>query len=249
MAKYTMCRSDVAGKVSVIYTLSHPETGEVRYVGVTSQKTTKRLQDHIKDARRHRRSWTHKWILSLLDAGVAPDMAVIETVPGGGDRAGAERRWIAHYRAAGARLTNLTDGGEGAFGYQMTPEARAYISAHRKAYGITPETRAKMLEGRKLVFATPEFRAKLSETRKRTAVFGRKHSPEVRAKMAAKQKAMFKANPSPNVGKKGAAHPLARAVIVDGVEYPTQVAAAKALGISQSGVFARIKRGRAFYAD
>ena len=52
-------------------------------------------------------------------------MDIIETGSGEG-WVEAERRWIAFYRASGARLTNDTDGGDGAPG-RGTPEVRSAI--------------------------------------------------------------------------------------------------------------------------
>jgi group I intron endonuclease len=243
-----MRRCDLEGKASVIYTLNHPVTGEVRYVGYTTQANPRmRLRGHISDARNKRHAYVQKWVASLLAEGLEPVMVVIEEVPADGDRVEAERRWIAHFRAAGARLANLTDGGDGCSGYVMTPEARAYISAHRKASGITPENRAKMAAAAKLVFESPEYRAKLSAMRQgeNTAMYGKKHKPETLVKMSAARKA----NPSGNAGKAGAANAWARAVIVDGVEYPTVTAAAEALGLTQPAISQRIRRGKASYAD
>ncbi len=94
----------------VIYVLKDPRTQAVRYVGFTSKNPARRLRAHIeKAAREGGRTLKHKWLASLAECGLAPDLEIAES--GVGDTwAEAERRWIAHYRANGARLVNVTDG-------------------------------------------------------------------------------------------------------------------------------------------
>lgn len=113
-----------------IYTLSDPRTLEVRYVGMTTKSLDVRLGGHLRTAhleKNHRA----RWIRSLKNAGLVPVITEIEVVPVE-QHAEAERRWIAAYRAQGARLVNATDGGDGTFGHKMSPEARKRISDSKK---------------------------------------------------------------------------------------------------------------------
>jgi group I intron endonuclease len=245
MAAYTMFRSDLIGKPSVIYILVHPITREVRYVGATTQEPDRRMREHICDARRRAKSYVHRWILSLLDAGLKPEMIVVQKVPATGDRVKAERKWIAIYRKQGARLANLTEGGDGCPGYKMSDEGRAYISACRKASGISKENRAKMQAAAKLVFESEEYRAKISgRSGALNPRFGTKHTPETKAKMSAKRKA----NPSGSAGKAGGQNAWARAVIIGDTIYATVTIAAKELGLTQPAISQRLRKGTAFYA-
>lgn len=118
-----------------IYVLIDPRSNEVRYVGWSSDVRA-RFGAHLREAKRAR---THKerWIAGLLAAGLRPICEVVETGLGEG-WADAERRQIADYRAAGARLTNATDGGDGISGYRATPEYRARLSAMRKGRPASP---------------------------------------------------------------------------------------------------------------
>jgi hypothetical protein len=95
--------------VGHIYGLLDPRTGELRYVGRTRQALQRRLLHHLQS-----KDQTHRtaWIQSLVRDGVRPEIILIEEVPVLESPA-AERRWIANYRSAGARLVNCTDGGEG----------------------------------------------------------------------------------------------------------------------------------------
>ncbi len=63
-----------------------------------------------------------------------PDVIILETLAPNEDWAASERRWIALYRANGARLLNRTDGGEGLAGHKFagTEHARKIAEAMRK---------------------------------------------------------------------------------------------------------------------
>jgi transposase len=76
---------------------------------------------------------------------------------------------IAKYVAEGARLTNLTSGGEGVRGAVRTAEHNRKIGAAQKGKVISAETRAKLSASRKGIRPSPEVRAKLSEKRKGTS--------------------------------------------------------------------------------
>lgn len=95
-----------------------------------------------------------------------------------------ERALIAECRAAGERLTNCTDGGEGASGAKRTEETKRLLSEANKGKRLgmkaSPETRAKQSAVRKGRKQPPEAVA-------RVAAFhtGRKRSAETLAKMSA----------------------------------------------------------------
>lgn len=91
-----------------IYTLSHPETGEVRYVG-KANNAAKRLKDHLREVR----STTplYCWIAKLRRAGLVPKMDVA-CVTVAGEWQSVERAMIEQGRADGLRLLNVADGGD-----------------------------------------------------------------------------------------------------------------------------------------
>jgi hypothetical protein len=123
-----------------IYTLSDPRTNEIRYVGFTTQGAKERLRRHIWESLKYRRSHRHRWVNSLINAGVVPIINVIESGSGDGWSA-VERKWIAFYRSSGARLVNFTDGGEGALA-RGTAEYRSGIRRKQIA-STTPEQRSE----------------------------------------------------------------------------------------------------------
>jgi hypothetical protein len=114
-----------------IYTLSDPDTGQVRYVG-RSRNARRRLYDHVAKARSTgRTARVYCWIRSLLARGVLPMVEVVEVCPAD-QWAERERFWITSLRASGVDLTNLNDGGYGP--WDVHPETRARLSAATAAW-------------------------------------------------------------------------------------------------------------------
>lgn len=161
-----------------IYTLHDPRDPPLtRYVG-WARIPGRRYKGHLRDARNGRdKTRCGFWKRSLLAAGVLPVMTVIESGTGSGYVA-AERRWIAYYRSlCGGKLTNLTDGGDGTLGYQMTPDQRAKISAARRGTKATPAARAAMSAAHLGYKHTPDQTAKIAAANR-----GRHQPEEERAK-------------------------------------------------------------------
>lgn len=113
----------------------------VRYVGLTTNKITRRLWEH-KYASREPRTPVNCWINAHGEAGVlAREIDKAETIEELRDR---ERFWIAHYREIGQADLNLAAGGEGPSGVKLSAE---HIEAIRRAnLGSTKseETRRKL---------------------------------------------------------------------------------------------------------
>jgi len=91
-----------------------------------------------------------------------------------------ERGIIKCLKKAEVKLTNFTDGGEGASGRVATSETRAKISVAKMGKNISAETRAKMSAAKMGKTHSAETRAKLS-----VAHMGKTLSAETRAKMSA----------------------------------------------------------------
>lgn len=172
-----------------IYALADSE--EVRYIGwtVDPRRRLRRHLDTAKTGKLHRECW----IRSVVQAGGQIQMYVLEE--GEGDWAEAERRWIAHYREMGARLTNLTDGGEGVSGLVFSEETRQRLREHAIARGcehllrlarerigkpghkLGPEHVEKLRQLNRERIWTPEMRRKVSQTVSRIQK-GRKFSEQ-----------------------------------------------------------------------
>ena len=122
--------SPIAAEPTFIYCLRHPVTREVRYIGKTVDLKIRKKSHHQLGKTR-----CDNWKRSLLAEGLWPDTEVLETVPIGANWVEREQHWIAHFKAQGASLTNLTAGGEGTHGRVITD---AYREKLRKAFTGRP---------------------------------------------------------------------------------------------------------------
>lgn len=165
----------------LIYTLSHPETGEVRYVGKTTQGLKKRLNGHMKKAKEAIRIGKNNrhlinWINSLPSEPVIED---IEGCSNDQELKEAEIFYISYFRFLGIRLVNATEGGEGTVGYKHTEETKKKIATASTGRLHTTEAKKKLSiahTGKKLLDST---KVKLSEIN-----MGKKLSEEAKAKMS-----------------------------------------------------------------
>lgn len=133
----------------VIYGLYDPRTDELRYVGKTSVALHLRLARHLRD---RRRSYKVSWIQSLKRRGLKPTIRELEKTTAAGWQE-AEQRLISHYRASGARLTNLESGGRGGHTVDSTVKEKMRASQLRRlqmlreqheGIAASPSTRNKL---------------------------------------------------------------------------------------------------------
>jgi len=132
-------------KPTSIYICCDPVTHEPRYVGKTVRKVEHRIRNHVS---RSFNTHASRWFNKVKN----PYYFVVEIVPPGGDWIEAEQFWIAYMKSLGARLTNMTVGGEGLTGRDMPEEVREKIGAAnrgQKRGPLSPETCAKMSESRR----------------------------------------------------------------------------------------------------
>lgn len=96
-------------KLIKIYTLSHPITKEIRYVGYTTMILENRLKLHINHAKVRKPNHRINWINSL------PSIPLIEEVDSGfyEDRIWLEIMYISLFKSWGFKLVNGTIGGDG----------------------------------------------------------------------------------------------------------------------------------------
>lgn len=131
--------------ISGIYGLLDPETGHLRYIGV-SKDINKRYRQHCnlkpygnKDSKTHLVFW-------LKSLNKYPELVILEQCPLN-QIYESEIFWIAYYKSLGCKLVNHTLGGEGMLGYNHTLEARKKIGEASKIYMVgkkaSPETKEK----------------------------------------------------------------------------------------------------------
>jgi hypothetical protein len=152
---------------------------------------------------------THKahWVKSVVDAGFKPIILILEEFECETGLNEAEQFYIAYFRFLGCKLTNATDGGEGARGHRASEVTRAKMSERRRGRKFTDSHKTAIstaLQGHPVSDAVREklsevhtgnkycvgrelsevSRAKMSESVKRTSwIKGKKLSDTVRAKM------------------------------------------------------------------
>lgn len=95
---------------------------EFRYVGKTPYSIEERLIKHIREAKSGKKTYKCDWIRKLLKENATPVAVLIDSVPLF-QWIFWEKYYIKHYKDSGHRLTNATDGGEGASGYKHTKES------------------------------------------------------------------------------------------------------------------------------
>lgn len=154
-------------RLTTIYALCDPVTSEVRYIG-KSVNIKNRYKEHCKS---NKDTYSSCWIRSLKP--LRPLLIELEVVPDGWVE--AEQFWIAYFKGLGARLTNLTLGGEGMVGYKATEETCRKMSilsmgnrygagnTNRLGYTTPEETKLKIsmaLKGN--IVVSDETRVKMS---------------------------------------------------------------------------------------
>lgn len=223
-------------KKTFIYCLKHPETDEIRYIGKTIQKLSYRLAQHLTEKSNHKRA---NWIKSLLNKNLKPVIELI-TICDWADSAKIEIALIKEYKDKGFRLTNMTDGGDGALGYITSEETK-------KKQSIAQKTR--FLNGAKHPMLgkthTKEAKEKISKTHK-----GVKRSDSFREK---RRQIMLGHKKSPKTIEKVRQHHLIKVVqldknyklikLYDGIVY------AKQEGFNEKGIINCAKKRQKFYKN
>jgi hypothetical protein len=165
----------------IVYALSHPVTGEVRYIG-KSERGLRRPKEHGKCYHYKRLSHTplYRWIQKLKNQGLDYAIEVVEECLDRPSLMTAERYWISQFRAWGFRLLNICDGGEGFTGHH-TNETKAKIAAASALRKHTPESRQKLSDTKRGLPLSEDHRQALRKPH--PGAQGKKKSPETRERM------------------------------------------------------------------
>lgn len=179
-------------KLVTIYGLSSSQTGDIRYIGQTTQSLQKRLDSHIHSPKSHRRRHCSMWIKSVLKKG---HKVLIKVLYENAVWNETEQDLIRVFREMGARLANHTDGGGGVRSRIWTPEQRKHQSEKRKGIVFSDEHRENLkraLKGRKM---PDDFGERVSRAMKgkspsnllsiQASVRGKAKTQEHRAKISA----------------------------------------------------------------
>src|ERR1035437_1383383 len=175
-----------------VYTLSEPDTGSIRYVGISKQPFV-RLVQHCKKCTYSKPNSVGKfsriknWVKSLLSKDLKPEMKIIAITDSRNKLYDLERYYISYYRDKGCDLVNCTVGGEGVIGYTFSEEEKEFISQRTTEAMWRPEIREPMLE-------------RAAKTRGKPSPFkGKTHSDESKLLISNNQKGRH----GPQKGKPG----------------------------------------------
>jgi hypothetical protein len=103
-----------------------------------------------------------------------------------------EVKMIAALRNGGVKLSNITDGGEGASGHTLSDETKAKMSAAGKGKIMSDEHKVKISVAKKGIVVSDETKARLSAVHKGKVRIP--FSEETRAKMSAAKKGVPKSD-------------------------------------------------------
>lgn len=107
---------------NLVYTLSDPRDNTIKYIGITSQKLTKRLATHCAEIKSNTKKVN--WIKSLKNIKLKPIITEIDCFNTYKEVLFFEQYWISQFRSWGFALLNLTDGGEGTKGWVPSEDYR-----------------------------------------------------------------------------------------------------------------------------
>lgn len=109
---------------NLIYALLDPSSKEVRYIGKSTSGLL-RAKSHFSPVKLNKdNTYKGKWLRSL---GQDPGICILTIAETKEELNQLEIDYIALYKALGARLTNLTEGGEGTPGNVLSEESRDKI--------------------------------------------------------------------------------------------------------------------------
>jgi hypothetical protein len=182
--------------VCFVYSLCDPDTGEIRYVGITVKSSLrKRLGQHCAE-----RKPSHKqhWIASLRASGRKPVIELLEKIDFSEDREWkeCEKFWISYLKFIGVRLTNNSPGGigRGVVSDETREKLRAAWVGNDKrklasaemarSLSKTESWRKANLEGSRRMVANPAWR--LSHAVFLKAQLERPDRPDIIARRSAK---------------------------------------------------------------
>lgn len=174
----------MANFLTKIYTLEHPDTGEIVYVGKTSTSLKQRLASHICSSKKSNYK-IGSWIKSL---NKEPIINLIDEIPTS-EWEFWEKHYISLFKSWNFKLKNMTDGGELDNTGKKLPhseETKKKIGLRRSGKLHNEISKSKMSEFRKGksyedlygIEKAKEIKEKLSELRKGelNSMYGKSHN-------------------------------------------------------------------------
>jgi hypothetical protein len=120
-------------KKNIIYGLTCPDTGIIRYIGKSSTGFA-RPKQHASKSSLIGISHKNNWVKSLIMNNKIYGIKVIEECDTKEILNEREIYWIKFYKDKGANLTNSTEGGEGSVGFRFSKESKERMSQQKKQW-------------------------------------------------------------------------------------------------------------------
>jgi hypothetical protein len=159
-------------KIRFVYTLADPRDGAVRYVGASTNPYAR-----AHEAPKHAKGPKGVWLRELRALDLKPQLAIVEEVAPDDDWEEREKHWI----SAIPGLLNVATGGNGAPGFERSPETREKL--RRQWDAVSPEERSqRSAERNRKAWADPVSRARRVES---MSAGHQRRAPEQRAAQAA----------------------------------------------------------------
>ena len=141
-----------------IYSLSHPITNEVRYIG-KANNIKNRYKSHLQDKSKTKKN---NWIRSLKSQGLLPVVEEVDCI-NLIDWAFWEQHYISLFKSWGFKLTNGNNGGEGSSGWKASKETKENMRNAQLGKKHTPEAKEKQRNKQLGVSPSIETREKLRQ--------------------------------------------------------------------------------------
>lgn len=155
----------------LIYCLVDPYSGEIRYVGKSSNGLSRPKSHFYKSSENNHKS---NWIRKVKAKGSTPIIRILHSWPKTSDEilSSCEIYWISKLKRVGCRLTNSTDGGEGTSGFKHSEVTKLKLKEINSGKILSEKTKKKMSKshiGNKYASGTvrtEEFKRKVSNSMK-----------------------------------------------------------------------------------
>lgn len=169
-----------------IYLLSCEPHSNKYYIGLTTQRLSQRLSNHLTDVRYKYRNYPKSdWIRSLLRKGLTPVIEELETVEAN-DKTQLiiilnelEEFYISLFKSWNIILVNHGNGGKANAGRRLSDEAKRKLRIAHTGKALSEEHKKKISDANKKIIQSESKKRQISETLK-----GRKFSDERKKNIA-----------------------------------------------------------------
>lgn len=141
-----------------IYSLTDPNSFQIRYIGKTKNELNLRLYSHLKEKQKCHRFY---WLQKLKEANQKPIIELVDIVPEN-EWVFWEKYYISLFKSWGFNLVNSTEGGEGIEGYNHSEETKERLSNINLGKKHSEETKTKLRNKKMPQIAKEAIAKKLS---------------------------------------------------------------------------------------